>query len=207
MKFKTHTEIKVRKQDEQVRSERFGLPPLNPFLKLRHAQNLTYTELARLSHIDRKALERAEHGTYSMPLPSLADYWVNQGLITHGLLSNEYSDYVDLQRARHMHYFGPTLLVNVSSDIHPFRQLRARRPSLANALPLPVGIVEVSKALCVPLDTIQFFERRIQQQSVPKPLKAALNQVGYSAHALRGFENDYLAWRETTTAQNRVTFA
>lgn len=204
MKFSTFSDMNNRLADLRVRNERFGDAPENPFTTLRESKDLTFAQLARLSHVDAMAIKRAEFGTYSFPLPSLVDYWVNSGAITESVLNNAYSDFVDLQRLRHRHYFGPTLTVNTSGE-HPFRQLRERRPSLATSLPLPVGLLEVSKALCIPLDTIQFFERRIQQQTVPKPIKAALNQIGYSGNAIAAFELDFIEWRKNKVT-NQVTF-
>lgn len=190
--LKTASDLKRRQLDDIAR----GPEPINPFTHLRTRVNITIAELSRIAHIDEKALVRAEQGTYTQPLPSLVEYWIRRvpNLSTVDL-NSDYEDYVTNQRNRHKFYFGRSLLVDVN-DQHPFRQLRAKRPSKHDNTALPVGLVECSRALCVPLDTIQFFEKKLSQQSVPKPLKTALNQIGYTSDQLRQFESAYKEWRD-----------
>lgn len=192
MMLKTASDLKRRQLDDLSR----GPEPINPFKKLRTQSGYSLAGLSKLAHIDEKALTRAEQGTYTQPLPSLVEYWIRRipNLSTVDL-NSDYEDYVTNQRNRHKFYFGRSLLVDVN-DQHPFRQLRARRPSKHDNTVLPVGLVECSRALCVPLDTIQFFEKKLSQQSVPKPLKTALNQIGYTSDQLRQFEFSYTAWRD-----------
>lgn len=193
MKLTTLADLKQRQLDEIAR----GPAPVNPFTHLREYRGLTIAQLSRLAHIDEMALTRAEYGTYTEPLPSLVDYWCNKSNLTNELdLRTEYDEFVSLQRDRHKFYFGRSLLTNPNEDLHPFRQLRARRPSKHTNNPLPVGLVECSRALCVPLDTIQFWEKKLTQKSVPKPIKVALNQVGYTSEQIRQLESSYLEWRD-----------
>lgn len=193
MKLTTLADLKQRQLDEIAR----GPVPLNPFQVLRETCGYTIAQLSRLAHIDEMALTRAEHGTYTEPLPSLVDFWCNKkGFASELDLRSDYEEFVKLQRTRHKFYFGRSLLTNPNEDLHPFRQLRARRPSKHTNNPLPVGLVECSRALCVPLDTIQFWEKKLTQKSVPKPIKVALNQVGYTSEQIRQLESSYLEWRD-----------
>jgi hypothetical protein len=183
--------------DEEARTSDVGMPPANPFKELREGLGVGINELAKLALVDRKAISRLEVGMYTRPLPSMVDFWVKRGVATEGELTNDYEVYQIKQRQRYRFYFGATLHVDASSALHPFRQLRARRPSYHDNTPLPVGLTACAQALCIPLDTLQFFEKKYRlQQSVPKPLKEALNQIGYSREQIRTFENAYKAWRE-----------
>lgn len=181
----------ARRMDAKAR----GPEPDNPFLSLRVNADLSRTELAQLSHIDIMAISRSEVGCYSLPLPSLVDYWVRRGSITHPELVTAYEEFQLAQRKRNKFFFGHSLLVDTNDTLHPFRQLRNRRPSRATGNPLPVGITDCAKALCIPLDTLQFFEKKLTQQSVPKIIKLALNQNGYSPNQIAGFEASFKEWR------------
>lgn len=152
-------------------------------------------------HVDRKVLARLEKGMYAQPSPSVVDYWVNRGAVTEGELWSDYENYQYLQRRRHMFYFGPSL-VTTPNHVHPFRRLRANRPAAHDLdVTLPVGITECCEALCLPLDTIQFFEKKFRlQQSVPKLLKSVLSQIGYTRQEIIQFEQEYLAWRKDNKA-------
>lgn len=197
MLLRTQSDLKRRQLDDIAR----GLPPLNPFTILRTKSGFSIAELSRLAHIDEKALVRAEDGTYTQPLPSLVEFWVrNISELSTVDINSDYEDFVLAQRERHKFYFGRSLLVDVNG-IHPFRQLRARRPSKHDNSILPVGLVECSRALCVPLDTIQFFEKKLTQKSVPKPIKTALNQTGYTSEQIRQFEAAYHEWRDIQTGK------
>lgn len=187
----------LREQDENARVNKFGPAPINPFTALRSAKGWTISDLARFSNIDAMALKRSEFGTYSNPLPALVDFWVKRHNQSHSIIHEDYDDFINAQRARHRYYFGADLNYDPLDSDHPFRQLRSNRPSLANGNPLPVGVLETSKALCIPLDTIQFFEKKYAtQQSVPKPIKAALTQIGYEPDEVRKLEINYQEWRD-----------
>lgn len=169
---------------------------INPFQALRLKADLTLGELAAYSKIDIRALARSEHGMYTNPLPGLIDYWVRRGAISEGVLVSEYEDFQIGVRYHNRLLFGTALKFDPLSNIHPFRQLRASKG---------YRLVELCKALCVPLDTIQYFEKKWRvQQSVPKGLLTALNQAGYSRVQLKEFTDGYALWR---TSQARVTFS
>lgn len=187
----------LREQDDKARISKFGPAPINPFTALRTAKSWTISDLARFSNIDAMALKRSEFGTYSNPLPALVDFWVKKHSQSYSIIQEDYEDFINDQRKRHHKYFGATLDYDPLNTDHPFRQLRSCRPSLANGQPLPVGVLETSKALCIPLDTIQFFEKKFAtQQSVPKPIKAALTQIGYTPSQVHSFEISYTEWRD-----------
>lgn len=185
--------------DDTTRHELYGPSPLNPFVTLRRKAGLTIVSLAATANVDRKAISRLEVGMYTQPLPSMLEFWVRRGE-SEAELWTAYEDFQFVQRRRHKLFFGPNLLTT-SSGNHPFRQLRARRPSLASGSILPVGITECCERLCLPLDTIQFFEKKWRlQQSVPKTLKNVFSQIGYSRDQISAFEANYRGWRNLNKA-------
>lgn len=169
----------------------------NPFKTLREKHGLTKMDLAESSYIDVRAIARLEDGLYSNPLPSLVDYWVRKG-VDRLTLEGDYDDYIDYVRSESHRKFGSSLIVDkCTGPVHPFRLLRTS---------VALGLTECAKALAVPVDTLQFFEKKWRlQQSVPKPLKAALNQIGYTYDEIAKFEEHYKAWR-TKSLSNGVTF-
>lgn len=168
---------------------------VNPFRSLRLAEGLTLGELAAYSRIDIRALNRSEYAMYTNPLPGLVDFWVRRGKISEGVLVSEYEDYQISVRRHNRLLFGADLKFNPESNIHPLRQFRTRSG---------FKLVELCKALCVPLDTVQYFEKKWRlQQTVPKGLLLALNQAGYSRKELKEFQDAYSLWR---ASQSRVTF-
>jgi hypothetical protein len=168
---------------------------VNPFLSLRLKAGLTLGELATYSQVNIRALSRSEYGMYTNPLPTLVDYWVNKGAISEGILYSEYEYYKIAVRRFNKLLFGTDLNFDLNSNIHPLRQLRKAKS---------YDLVELCKALCVPLDTLQYFEKKWRlQKSVPKCLSLALNQAGYSRSQLYKFSQDYSEWR---IKQQAVTF-
>lgn len=169
---------------------------INPFRSLRLKEGLTLGELATYSRMDIRALNRSEYGLYTNPLPGLVDYWVGRGRISEGILVTEYEDYQSAIRRHNHHLFGPNLHFDGDSKIHPLRQLRAKQD---------FKLVAFCKALCLPMDTIQYFEKKWRvQKSVPKGLMNALNQAGYTRVELREFSDEYLRWRDR---QKGITFS
>lgn len=169
---------------------------MNPFRKLRLGHNYKLSEFCGMVHVMRSAMIRLEHGTYANPLPSVTDWWVNHECnkcshlgLTELKLFNAYEDFQLNQRQQHLMYFGRTRhlhdMYDLNSDVHPFRQIRGS-----------IGITQVSRDLCIPLDTLQFFEKRwVRQQSVPKLLCTVLNYIGYSNLEIQQFRADYKTWR------------
>lgn len=197
MKQTTFLERKAKQDEEHLRNSRYGPPATNPFKVLRTMAKLSREELASRVHVDYMVIKRSEEGLYTNPSPILMDYWVSYGE-DYLQIQDQYYQFIDKQRERHHLYFGPNLHVESvkSGATHPFRYLRQNRPSIVTEQPLPVGITETSKALCVPLDSLQHFEKKWRRcASVPKALKAALLDVGYSELEIAKFENQYLEWR------------
>lgn len=165
---------------------------VNPFRSLRVAARMTLGELSTNSKIDIRSLSRSEYGMYTNPLPALVEYWVRRGSISEGVLTSEYEYYKIAVRRHHRLLFGPTLDFSLTSNIHPMRQFRAQHD---------FGLVELCKALCLPMDTLQYFEKKWRnQQSVPKGVLLALNQAGYSQFQLRRFQDEYKKWRLNQSA-------
>lgn len=166
----------------------------NPFKVLREKHGLNKSELAEASYVDVRAIARIEDGLYTNPLPSLVDYWAKRG-VNRLQLEEDYDDYIDAQRSRNKRVLGEDLITS-PVGIHPFRVLRAAAG---------LHLTECAKALCVPVDTLQFFEKKWRlQQSVPKPIKAALNQIGYSFSEIEAFEKHYKTWRLRALADKVV---
>jgi transcriptional regulator with XRE-family HTH domain len=192
--------------DDDARIDLYGSIPVNPFTLLRTNRGLNINQLASTTRVNNKALTRLERGMYVNPLPRMVDYWVGLGVVTEGELCSDYENYRYLQRRRHEFYFGPTLLFALSNPLHPFRQLRLERPSLVDQLSLPVGLFDTCSALCLPLDSVQHFEKKWRTvQSVPKELKLALNQIGYTREQIAVFERCYKMWRKEHTAEVKVS--
>lgn len=192
-------------KDEDARIDLYGSIPTNPFTDLRVNRGLSINQLALSSKVNNKAITRLEKGMYVNPLPRMVDYWVNLGLCTEGEICSDYEHFRYLQRDRHRFFLGPSLSVDTTDPIHPMRQLRSRRPSVIDGLPLPVGLMDFCEALCLPLDSIQHFEKKFHsQKSVPKELKLALNQIGYTREQIRTFETHYELWRSKNMRQVSV---
>lgn len=159
----------------------------NPFLDLRESLGWSQNECAKYIGVDVRAVSRLECGLYTNPLPAVVDYWVNNvGLsLTIPELLTGYEDFVFTTRRANARAFGP-LHVNLTSGTHPFRVLRNYR-----------GLTETVKLMCVPLDTVQFWEKKWRtQKSVPKSVLLALNQMGYTQTELAKFQEAYVAWRK-----------
>jgi transcriptional regulator with XRE-family HTH domain len=204
MKVATLRAQKPYDADNRERIARFGPAPANPFKELRVKAGLSLGDVAHYSGVDRRALQRCEYGMYTNPLPNLIKYWVRLHKATEGELLNDYEEYQTKNRTRHLLLFGLDLDVDPLIPAHPFRQLRANRPSLATGERLPVGLTECCQMLCLPLDSIQFFEKKYRlQKSLPKNLFNVLNQIGYTYKQVTQFEICYKEWRERN---KRVTF-
>lgn len=204
MHYKTLNDREARLADEQARTDAFGLPPISPFKYLRESRLLNLTQLSAYSKVNDRALARLEDGLYSSPLPAVVHYWVARGENELDLV-NQYEEFQNATRFRYQLYFGDTLTVESASEEHPFRQLRSKRPSLATSEPLPVGLIECAKAMCVPLDTIQFFEKKFRtQQSVPKGIVHALINMGYPVSEVTEFSMNYQVWRKDQLTSNQL---
>jgi transcriptional regulator with XRE-family HTH domain len=194
-------------KDEDARIDIYGPTPINPFTELRLNRGLSINQLALSTRVNNKALNRLEKGMYVNPLPRVVDHWLSVGVVTEGELLSDYENFRYLQRRRNMFYLGPSLAVFTEHSVHPLRQLRSRRPSIVDPeLQLPVGLFEFCEALCLPLDSIQHFEKKWRTvQSVPKELKLALNQTGYTREQISTFERHYLDWRRFNSPKVKVS--
>lgn len=201
----------LRTADEEHLTALHGSPPISVFKELRQFHDLSLADLARRSYLSKNTLVRAENATYANPLPSLMDYWVKNSkrAVTYLDLVTGYEDFQDEQRRRHTKYFGLDLHINETSTTHPLRQLRSSRYSYSNPdRSLPVGIDEVSRALCLPPDTLRFWEKKWrQQQTVPKLFNSVLLFVGYSGDNVLHFNYQYEQWRRETLNKERELVA
>ena len=169
---------------------------LSPFKEYRTNAGLSLQGLSIQTGLSKNALVRAEQGTFSNPLPALSEFWQRRLNISEFEILNAYEDYQFYMRKRNFHYFGSELLYDHSLSEHPFRQLRQNRVSRVDGLPLPVGPDEVARALCLPVDTIRYFEKKFRlQQSVPKAILGTLIFIGYSRSDVHEFSKVYEIWR------------
>lgn len=206
----------VEKLEQDRRALEFGSPIKNPFKVLRVEARLSLQGLAIASRISKTAVQRAELGAYVNPLPALMEFWAKSApnRFNEFQVINDYEAFRFQMRMFNRWYFGKGILedfITVPKDssspmVHPLRQLRKNRRALwekdpsYELHPLPVGITETSRALCVPLDTLQFFERKTTQQSVPSELINALHLIGYDDESIEFFQHAHQVWRESKKA-------
>ena len=163
--------------------------PINPFLQLREKNNWSQSECARIIGVDVRAVARLESGLFTSPLPVCVDYWVNHSANTLPEILTAYEDFVILTRKNNARVYG-TLHVNLSSSTHPFRVLRASHNP-------PLTLTQAVKLMCVPLDTVQYWEKKWRtQHGIPKSILLALNQMGYTQQELAKFQFIYKEWRQ-----------
>lgn len=168
-----------------------GPVPINIFRQLRLSNDLSLQGLAIQTGLSKDALVRAEQGTYSNPLPTLTGFWVRRG-VNELVITDGYELFQYKMRLRNFHYFGVNLddLYDLTLPVHPFRQLRKNRD------PFPVGLVALSQALCIPIDTLRYWEKKYRtQKTVPKQVVQVLSQIGYTQHEIQQFCRSYEVWR------------
>lgn len=172
----------------------------NPFEHLRVSRGWSQNECAAKIGVDVRAIARLEHGLYTAPLPSAVSYWVNLGAINVPELLTAYEDFVYATRRDNYRHFG-NLHVNLSDGVHPWRNIRASKNPLPSA-----SLTGCAKVMCVPLDTLQFWEKKWRtQKTVPKSILLALNQMGYTQIELAKFSEVYVAWRNIHLADAKPT--
>lgn len=186
---------------ENLLTNKYGPPPVCNFKHLRLQSNLSLAGLALQTGLSKNAIVRAEQGTYANPLPRLSEYYQRRFNISELEITLGYEDFQAAQRQRHYHYFGDTLIYSELDQVHPFRQLRLSKHSLAHPdVLLPVGPDAVSRALCIPVDTLRFWEKKFKsQKSVPKLVVNVLNQIGYDRSTIANFCKAYEYWRTQHT--------
>ena len=171
------------------------------FKQYRLRAGLSLLELSRQSHISKNGLVRAEQGTYANPMPALLNYWLRTNPnLTYLEVEDGYIDYQQSQRLRNFKFFGKSLIESTVSgvnDPHPFRQLRHRHVSPYDGEVLPVGVDQVSRALCLPVDTLRYWEQKWRlQKSVPKLVREGLLTIGYGRSEVSEFCDIYSEWRQ-----------
>lgn len=216
MFYPYYMNARIEQIEKDRRSKEFGEPIRNPFRVLRVNARMSLQGLAIASRISKTAVQRAELGAYVNPLPSLMEYWqrASPNSFDEFEVLNDYETFRYQTRMFNRYFFGEGLLedfISLESLEHPLRQLRKNRRSLWEVDPggeryyLPVGITETSRALCVPLDTLQFFERKTTQKSVPAELINALHLIGYDDGSIEFFQHAHQVWRESKKAGITVT--
>jgi transcriptional regulator with XRE-family HTH domain len=164
----------------------------NPFKDLREELGLTLEVLAAKTGLSKQALIRNEQGTYAQPLPALLSFVCNNYGVKEHDFTRAYEDFQERTRRANTGIFGPVLPNPIEYQVyddcelqHPFRTLRgAYNPS------------EVSKALCIPQATLNYFEHKPRsQKTVPKALLEVLAYIGYSYTELNYFMDAYTNYR------------
>lgn len=210
MNYRTAPTNSAKAKLEAERLKLHGPPPTNPFKQLRLDHGFTHDNLCSRIFISKQALIRLEQGTYDSPLPSVLEWWANhvckssdcpanKSTLRPGepigelYLRDSYAEFQQRQRGRYKLCFGPSLeydadelhrIFNVGD--HPFGVMRDRAF---------MSRTEVAKSLCIPQATVEHFEKKFRvQQTVPKNLRYALKEIGYSASNIADFcavYNDY----------------
>lgn len=174
----------------------------NPFSDLRAQTGLSHVDLGKRMGVSKQALIRLEQGTFDLPLPNVLQYWVDQGYSELALV-DQYEDFQAFTRQSNRQLFGPTLLVNISYQQHPFEQLRL-------GISTPVGALnktQVAKRLCLPQSTLQRWETDWRRQkSIPRNLQIVLMQTGYTKDQVKYFSHAYKTWRELQLALRGGSF-
>ncbi len=153
------------------------------FKTLRLQHNYTLEALAKELRVSKLVLIRLEQGTFSRPITVVMDHWVDNYGVNYKSILDAYDSYRSNQRTSNPRCCGD-LRADPSNDVHPLRQLRNDGPTA------------LSKLLCVPQATLQYFEKKWKrQQSVPKELIAALLENGYKGSEIRHFQETYVIWR------------
>lgn len=185
MNYATAPVLKRKSNAEAERFVTFGAPPVNLFKSLRQNLDLSHEQLGRLMLLSKQALIRLEQGTFERPLPTAVDWWVNNHGISELQLVDAYEGFQEAVRARHTRLLGPLVSVTCVGSPHPLRQVRKE-----------YSLSEVSKMLCLPQATLQYFEKKWRiQKSVPKALTRVLRETGYYHSEVATFVSDYAEWR------------
>lgn len=207
MRYDTSADLRRRQAEEDYLNRLHGELPVNPFKRLRVSNHMTIKDLAAQSYTSKTAIIRAEAGTYTNPMPSLVKFWVERSKVPTSELTitEDYEDFQYAVRKRNMHYFG-VLRYNINLTLHPLRQIRTNKISHVDGQRLPVGPNEVSKALCLPQDTLHHFEKKFRsQQTVPKQLLSVLLLIGYDRSTVMGFNSDYCDWRNRMISESNAS--
>ena len=175
---------------------KYGPPPHNPFKVMRYEKNFSLQQLSVSTGLSKNSIVKTENGTFNRPSDSIVDFWVRKGYAYNDLLL-AYEEFQLSMRERATLYFGPSLAVKTDYGTnHPLRQLRYSRPSPVDGLALPVGIEQVSRDLCLPVDTLRFYEKKYaRQKSTPKGLLLVLSSIGYNGKQVTQYDVSYRIWR------------
>lgn len=188
--------VRPRTELNKAQKIAFGPVPVNPFKALREEHSLSVTELAQISYLSPASITKLEQGLFGVPLPSAVDYWCNKLGYPEGELTLKYENYQDSTRLRYPKLFGQSLAIDISSDQHPFRQLRSRCECLAVYLG-ELGTTEVARCLCLPQATLEHWEKKWhRQKSVPSAVVEVLHIINYTNREIAQFRQDYVTWRE-----------
>lgn len=207
MKHTTERVHQEKARQALARLDKYGLPPVNVFTRLRlsagpNGTALSHDALARQCLVTKQALIRLEQGTFTTPLPNVVDFYVARGE-SELRMRDAYEEFQDKMRERHYKILGEDLHVDLDSDTHVLRQLRLRCDPIINP-------TELAKALCIPQATVEHFEKKWKtQKSVPKVLVEVLQQIGYTWKEVEEFRVAYTVWRVRQNGENvtRVRFS
>lgn len=178
----------------------------SPFSILRSENNLSITDLHRITRIPSPTLILAEDGLLNGPLPRLVDYWMSVEPNRAADLDFEYTLWVETKRSLHKHLFGPELPLPINSDLHPFDALRTNCyvyfPDSPTIGPIPpVGpysmtLTALCRSLCLPLDSIKNHVQKYDRKPVvPGVLFQALKDIGYSHKEIKAYDDDFAVFK------------
>ena len=205
MKLSTLAEQRRLEAEQLHLTKLHGPPPVCCFKTYRLHSGLSLQALVTATHLSKNAIVRAENGTYTNPLPSLVSFWERKLGLSESEITDAYCEFQYYQRLRHFHYFGINLQngYNTFVNVHPFRQLRKQRIAYHDLEIIPTGLDPVSRALCIPIDTLRYWEKKFrQQQTVPKLVIGVLLRIGYTQSEVQQFCRDYGDWRRENLTVN-----
>lgn len=187
--------------------------PINPFKEARESildsytgRSISHHELAKKIGVTKLSLIRLEQGTFVDPLPNVLQWLVDQGF-NELALTDGYYGFQYRMRLHHLLYFGTDLEFELSSETHPFEQLR--NGVIIGAGPsarIGVNPTQCAKDLCLPQATISHFETKYRQQkSVPKSIINVMPIIGYTDEQITSWINSYEDWRKRRTGRNVIS--
>lgn len=176
--------------------------PINPFKEARECiidsdtgRSISHAVLAKRIGVTKLSLIRLEQGTFNDPLPTVLNYFCNNGF-NYLALTDGYINFQYQMRAANAYYFGLDLECDPSVELHPFAQLRMKALNQPNHM-------KVAKDLCLPQSSIHLFETKPRsQKSVPKTIINVLPVLGYSDQQISDFLACYKDWRARMLGKN-----
>lgn len=171
---------------------------INPFRRLRLAEGLSQTDLAKRAGLSKHAVLRSEQGMYDKPLPSLVSYFTENHNVSHASINSEYAEFQIAKREANSRLLGDIthLLDSKPSHAHPLTYLRRIQG---------MNLTELAKRLCISQSVLDTFEKKpVNQHTVPTQLIVALQDADYSEDETNKLCLSYEHFRESLVKSQNV---